>query len=197
LQPVEDSRNSNSAYRRRQGNFGGLACKHSQHDLFQNEQVATFILCKGKNLRATIKMAIFSRPRRLPTPAKPPTPPKPSAPKPPIAKPPAPKPPAPKPKPTAPAVPDPTKPRTSGFSPAGLTTLAGAGAGLLPFLAGANPLRLAGGLSDALGLDELAGNVTDFLGDITGFNYLKENPLVAVGLTGVVGFVGLKFLRVI
>lgn len=127
-------------------------------------------------------MVSFRRPR-ITVPPKPTIPPKPPA--------------LPKPKPTAPNVPDPVRPRTSGFSPAGLTTLAGAGAGLLPFLGGANPLRLAGGLSDALGLDDLAGNITDFLGDITGFNYLKENPLVAVGLAGAVGFVGLKFLRVL
>jgi len=134
-------------------------------------------------------MTAFRKPRRVTVPPKPRVPPKPPSPPKPT-----------KPKPTAPKpdVDAPTKPRSSGFSPAGMVGgLATAGLGLAPMLLGANPLRLAGGLADALGLDDLADNITDFLGDITGFNYLKENPLVAVGLAGGVGFIGLKFLRVI
>ena len=142
---------------------------------------------QGKNLGATIKMTVWRKPR-VTVPSKPRVPPKPPSP-------------PPKPKPTVPHhdAPDvPTKPRSSGFSPAGMVGgLATAGLGLAPMLLGSNPLRLAGGLADALGLDDLADNITDFLGDITGFNYLKEHPLVAVGIAGGVGFVGLKFLRVL
>lgn len=125
-------------------------------------------------------MARYTRPRPVAPPKPPPKPPAPPAP---------PKPPT---KPPAPLTP-PTAPRSSGFSPAGLAGgLGAAGLGLgSAFMGG--PLALA----DALGLDDLMDNITDFLGDITGINYLMENPLVAAGIAGGVGFIGLKFLRVI
>lgn len=129
----------------------------------------------------------YRRPRvNPPPPPKPPTPPKPPSvpPKPTIP-----------PKATAPDTPN--APRSSGFSPVGMVGgLATAGLGIgSAFMGG--PLGLASGLADALNLDELGNTITDFLGDITGFNYLKENPLVAVGVVGGVSYVGLKFLRVI
>jgi hypothetical protein len=134
-------------------------------------------------------MPLWRRPTKPPTP-----PPKPKPP-------PTPPSPPPKPKPTTKPDADvdtPNAPRSSGFSPAGIVGgVGGLGLALAPALLGVNPLNLAGNLADALGLDDLADGVLDFLGDITGINYLRENPLVAVGVVGGVSYVGLRFLRIL